>query len=130
MSYEIVVVEVPDVRRGHRDVLGEASVAVDADDLRVRADVRVARAAEQATSVDDVSFGRDAVAFLHVGDEASDLHDIAGEFVSDDERRLATALRPRVPVVDVHVGAADAGAPHTDQDFVVSDPRLRDIASA
>ena len=69
MSYGDVVVEVPDVGRRHRDVLGEAAVAVDADDLRVRADVRVARAAEQAASVDDVSFRRYAIALAHVGDE-------------------------------------------------------------
>ena len=122
-----VVVEMPDVRRRHRDVLGEASVAIDADDLRVRADVRVAGAAEQAASVDDVSFGRHAIAFFHVGDELADLHDFAGELVADDERRLHASLRPRVPVVDVHVGAADAGAPHANQNFIVSNGRLGNV---
>ena len=122
-----VVVEMPDVRRRHRDVLGEAAVAIDADDLRVRADVRVARAAEQAASVDDVSFGGHAIAFAHVGHELPDLHDVAGELVADDDRRLDASLRPRVPIVDVHVGAAHAGAPHANQHFVVADRRLGNV---
>ena len=92
-----VVVEMPDVRRRHRDVLGEAAVAIDADDLRVRADVRVAGAAEQAAPVDDVSFRRHAIAFAHVGDERADLHDLAGEFVADDDRRLHASAAPTRP---------------------------------
>ena len=40
---------------------------------------------------------------------------------------LHAALRPRVPVVDVHVGAADAGASHADQNFIVSNRRLGNV---
>ena len=36
-------------------------------------------------------------------------------------------LRPRVPIVDVHVGAADAGAAHLDQHFVVANRRLGNV---
>src|SRR3954471_19525885 len=100
----------PDVRRRHRDVLGEAPVAVDADDARVRTDVRIAGATEQAATIDDVSFGRDAITLLHIGDEIADLYDFAREFVADDEGRLAAALRPGIPFVDVYVGAADTSA--------------------
>ena len=129
-SYEIVVVEVPDVRRRHRDVLGEAAVAVHADDFRVRADVRVAGAAEQAASVDDVALRGHAIALVDVGDETADSHDVAGELVPDDDRRLDAPLRPVVPVVDVHVGAAHAGAPDANQDFVVADRRFGNDPSA
>jgi len=47
--------------------------------------------------------------------------------VSNHERRLAPPLRPRIPVVDVHVRAADAGAPDADQDLVFADAGLLDI---
>ena len=40
---------------------------------------------------------------------------------------LHAALRPRIPVVDVHVGAAHAGAPHANQNFIVADRRLRNV---
>ena len=92
-----VVVEMPHVRRRHGDVLGEAAVAVDADDLRVRAHVPVAGAAQQAATVDDVSLGGHAIADLHVGDEATDARDVAGELVPDDERRLAPGRAPTRP---------------------------------
>jgi hypothetical protein len=78
-------------------------------------------------SADDVAFRRHAVADRDVGHEASDLHHVARELVADGERRSASALCPRVPLVDVHVGAAHAGAPHLDQHFVVADLRTRDV---
>jgi hypothetical protein len=123
-----VVVEVPDVRRRHRDVLGKTSVAIHADDLRVRADMGVAGPAQQASAVDDVALGGDAIAFAHVGDELACAHDLAGEFMADDERRLHAPLRPCVPVVDVHVGAADAGALHANQNFIVSNGGFGNVA--
>ena len=110
----------PDVRCRHRDVLGEASVAIHADDPRVRADVRIARAAEQTSTIDDVALGRDAIALAHVRDELADLYDVAGELVADDERRLHATARPLVPLVDVHVGAAHAGATYSNQHLIIA----------
>src|SRR5207302_7404801 len=71
-----VVVEMPDVRRGHRDVLGEAPVAVDTDDLRVGTDVRIAGAAQQTPSVDDMTLRGHAIAFVHVGHQLPDPYDV------------------------------------------------------
>jgi hypothetical protein len=47
--------------------------------------------------------------------------------VADDERRLASSLRPRIPVVDVNVGSADTCPPDPNEDFILTDPWLRDI---
>src|SRR5437763_1843332 len=82
-----VVVQMPDVRRRHGDVLGEAAIAVDADDLRVWTDVCVPGAAEQAAAVDDVAFRGHAIALAYIRHECADLNDLAGELMSDDERR-------------------------------------------
>src|ERR1700694_5235032 len=122
-----LVVEMPDVCRRHGYVFREAAVTVYADDLRVRTHVRVARSAEQAPSVDDVSFRRDTVAFLHISDETTHLHHVAGEFVPDHEGRLAASLRPRVPVVGLNIGAAYPSPSHTNQNFVLADPRLGNV---
>src|SRR5688572_21815258 len=121
------VVEVPHVRRRHRDVLREAAVAIDPDDSRVGTDVGVARPAEQASAIDDVAFGGDAISLSDIGDEPADLHDISGELVADDEWRLAPASRPRVPLVDVDVGSADAGSSHSNENLILADLRLRQI---
>src|SRR5438105_363157 len=69
----------------------------------------------------------DSIARFHSGDEPSDLNDVARKFMSDHEWRLATAPRPRVPVVDVNIGAADSSAPHSYEHLILSDPRLRNI---
>jgi len=74
-----------------------------------------------------VAFGGDAVTFMDVRHQAPDLGDVAGEFVADDKRRLASSSRPVVPVVDVDIGSANARAAHADQDFVVPDLRFRYI---
>ena len=123
-----VVVEVPDVRRRHRDVLGEAAITVDTDDLGVGTHVCVACAAEQTSPVDDVALGRDAIAFAHIGDKCADLHDVTSELMTNDEWRRASAACPSVPFVDVNVGAANPSATNANQDLVLTDLRLRDVS--
>ena len=56
-----------------------------------------------------------------------DLDDLADELVPDHERHRDRLLRPRVPRVDVQVGAADAGLADADQDVVDPDLRLRHV---
>jgi hypothetical protein len=93
----------------------------------VRADVRVPRSAEEAAAVHDVPLGGHPVALAHVGHQLSGLHDVAGELVADDERRVAAALRPVVPFVDVDVGTAHPRAPHADEHLVVPNAGDRDV---
>jgi hypothetical protein len=52
--------------------------------------VRIACATEKAASVDDVSLCGYAISFLYIGDETSNFDDIAREFMTDDEWRLAS----------------------------------------
>ena len=116
-------IELPDVGLGNDDVFGEGAVGVDADDLHVLADVRLADAALQALAAGHVHFGGDEVAFLHAGDFVADGFDRAAELVAGNERRMNAALRPLVPLVNVQVGAADGG--HLDLDQHVGRAKLR-----
>jgi hypothetical protein len=75
-----------------------------------------------------VAFGGYPVALLYIGHEPSDFDHFTGELVTDDEGRLAASLCPVIPVVDVDVGAAYAGAMHAAENFVVADPRLWYVA--
>jgi len=65
--------------------------------------------------------GGHAIAFVDVSNQLAHACDVTRELVADGEGRAATVLRPLVPVVDVHVGAAHAGATHANQHFVVAD---------
>jgi hypothetical protein len=115
-----VVVQVPHVCGGHRNVLGETAVTVDTNDFGVRTDMRVTRSAEQASAIDNMTFGRHTVAFFDIGHQAANLHDVAGKFMADYEWRTAPPFGPIIPVVNVDVGTADAGASDTNQNFVVT----------
>ena len=120
-------IEVPHVRRRHRDVVGEAPIAVDPNDLRMGTDVGIAGPTEQAPAVDNVAFCRHAVPFAHVGHESADLHDVTREFVSHDDRRFDAPAGPIIPLVNVQVRTAHAGAADTDQYFVFSDRRFGNL---
>ena len=81
--------------------------------LRVRAQMPPAGQAVAAAAADDVPLAADDVAGREVVDVGADLDDLADELVADHHRHRDRLLRPGVPVVDVHVGAADAGAQST-----------------
>ena len=113
------------VRRRDAQVLGEGAVAVDADALRVLAQVPAPGEAVAADAADDVALAVDQVALLEPLHGGADLLDHADELVPDDHRRLDRLLRPVVPVVDVHVGAADRGLPDPDEHVVRARGRAR-----
>ena len=108
----------PDVGHGKDDVFGEGPGAVDADSAGEGAEMAAAGEAVATASADDVAFAGDEVAGFEVVDVGADLGDFADEFVADDEGDGDGFLRPGVPVVDVEVGAADAGLEDADFDVV------------
>src|SRR5205814_10724935 len=75
----------------------------------------------------DVALAADEIADLEAADVRAALHDRADELVPDNQRHRNRSLRPRVPVVDVQVGAADPGLVHPDQDVVDPDLRNGDV---
>ena len=103
---------------GSDDVFGERARPVDADALGVRAEVPPAGQAVAAAAADDVALAADDLAGMKVRDVRADLDDLADELVADHHRHGNRLLRPGVPVVDVHVGAADAGPQHANQHVV------------
>src|SRR5581483_12255303 len=117
----------PDDGLGDGDVAGEGAVAIDAEDARALAHVRVARPALEAHPAGDVALSGDVVADGDVADELPAVDDRAGELVPERERRLDPALRPLVPAVDVQVGAADARGLDLDEHLVRGRSRHRDL---
>ena len=66
-------------------------------------------------------FSRDQLAFLEISHRAPDLIHYADKFMPDDQRHRDRLLRPRVPIINVHVRAADRRFLHADADLVRPD---------
>ena len=80
-----------------------------------------------AVHADDMALARNPLADLKALDIGAEPRDLARIFVADDHRHRDRALRPFVPVVDMHVGAADAGLVHLHQHVVRTDDGNRDV---
>ena len=99
----------PHVHHGNDDKFGERAGAVHAHALRVRAQVAPAGQAISAAPANHVAFAADQVAGLQIRDVGADLDHFAAKFVADHQGHVNGGLRPFVPIVNVQVGAADAG---------------------
>ena len=117
----------PDVGHRQNDKFGKRSGPIHADSLRMRAQMAAAGQAVPAAAADDVALAADDVAGMKIVDVGADLDDLAYEFMADRHGHGDGALRPFVPFINMHVGAADAGAADADEHVVDSGPRGFDI---
>ena len=117
----------PDVGHGQGDVFGKCTGAVDADALGLGAEMAAACHAVSTASADDVALAADNVAGEEVVDVGADLDDFADELVADGHGDFDGFLGPVVPLEDVHVGAADAGVAHANQNVIDTDGRLWNV---
>ena len=109
-----------DVLSREHDVLGERPWPGDADADVVVAELAPPALAVAAVTARDVALPRHPLADLEADDVGADLGDLAHELVTDHHRHGDGRLRPRIPAVDVEVGAADRGLAHPDQHLVVA----------
>ncbi len=116
-----VLVMPPDIGHGQGDVLGECARAVHADTLRVRAEMASAGQAIAASPASDVAFTAHDVAGEEVQHVGADFRDAADELVTNGHGHGNDLLGPIVPLVNMHVGAADTGPQHLDENVVDSD---------
>src|SRR5437016_2330335 len=107
------------------DVLRECTVTINTKYLYVAADMGLAGATLVTMSTGDVGFGGDEVAWDEGGDFAADFDDLASEFVTKDAGDGQAALRPRVPLVDMHVCTTDGGGLHLNEYITRAD--MRDV---
>src|SRR5689334_16727100 len=111
----------PDVGHGQRDVFGEGSGAIHTYAERLGAEMAPSGQAVATASADYMTFTADHVAGEEVADIRADFDDFADEFVPDHHGHGDSLLRPLVPLENVDVGAANAGAIHADQNVVNTD---------
>src|SRR5687767_6016017 len=86
-----------------------------------------ARATVAAEAACDVTFARDPVTHGEAAHFAAHVDDTPVVLVPDGHRHRNRLLRPGIPIVDVHVGAADRGLHDLDEDVVRADGWHRDV---
>src|SRR5439155_1164270 len=115
------------VRRRNADVLGECARPLHADTDRVAAEMTPPGAAVAAMPAGHMALDRDALAYYETAHLAADLGDRALELVTDDERDRDRLLRPRVPIPDVKIGAADRRVVDAHEEIVGADRGTRGV---
>ena len=97
LGRELRAVVVPDDRGRNGDVVGEAAVPIDAEDLRLLAHVGLPGPAVEADAARHVALGRDVVALLDVAHAAPRRDDRSAQLVAERQRRLHALGRPLIP---------------------------------
>src|SRR5687768_864822 len=100
--------------------LCKRTVAIHAHALRVLAKMTPAGEAVSATATNDVSLAIDEIARLEALYIRSYFRDYSDKLVPDHHGRPDGFLRPRVPVINVHIRAADRRLLDLNQDIVDS----------
>src|SRR5207253_9278249 len=103
------------------------AIDVHSKDLRVHANVPLPAQALPAMAADDVRLAGHKLAHLPVLDALADLDDRSAELMADNARRLDPGGRPRVPIVNVKVGAAHGGSLQANLDVPCFDRGLVDL---
>src|SRR6266481_2868638 len=92
-----------------------------------RSQVAAAGTAVAAVAAGNVALARNAVALFKAPHLRAERDDAAAVLMAHGHRHRNGLLRPGVPVVDVHVSAADRGLGDLDQHVVGADLGLGDV---
>src|SRR4029079_13591746 len=106
----------PDVAGRDDDIVGEGAGAVDPDALGVDAHVAPPGATVATGATHDVPLARGALTHRDAVDVLADLDHLAIELVADGQGRVHGRGRPVVPLLEVQVGATEAGPEDADLD--------------
>src|SRR5581483_5853009 len=117
----------PDVRHWQNNIFGKRPRAVHTQALTVRTKMAPPSEAVAAAAAGYVAFTADQFAGMKIGDVRADRNDLADEFMADNHGHWNGRLGPRVPVINVEIGAANAGEQHADFDVINADLRLGHI---
>ena len=115
------------IARRNGQIFGECARPVHAHARGIAAQVPPPGAAIAAMSAGDVAFSGHAIAGVEAAHFPAQFDDFAGILMADGHGHGHGLLRPGVPVVDMHVGAADGGAMHLDEYIVVADRGFRNV---
>ena len=113
------------LRNAH--ILGKGSVPVHAHAHRVLAPLNIAVVAVAAPVAGDVSLAGNPLSHGKTGDTGTQGSHFAHILMADGHGGLDMYLGPGVPVVDVHIRAADGGFVHLDKHLAGTGDRYRHL---
>ena len=119
--------QLEDIAGRNGQIFGKGAGPVHAHARSVPAQVPPARPAITAVPAGNVALSGHAVTGVEAAHFHAQFDDFAGILVTHGHGHGHGFLRPGIPVVDVHVGAADGRSMHFDEYVVVADGRLRDV---
>src|ERR1700691_4622646 len=117
----------PNVGHGQRNEFSKGSRSIHAHAQRMRTQVPPSCQAIAAAATDHMPLATHDIAWIEVVDVRAHFDDLADKFVPDGHRHRNRLLRPGVPLVDMNVGAADAGISNANQNVVDTDGRLSNL---
>src|SRR5262245_61221442 len=114
----------PDIGHGDRNEFSKSAAPIDANSHCVFAKMAATRQAIAPSAADYMPLRTDDYSRKEVLHIRTHLDDFADEFVSHNHRHRNRLLRPRVPLVNMQVSAANAGSVDTNEHIVDADGRL------
>jgi hypothetical protein len=116
-------ITVPDIGDGDAKVLRKSPRSIDAHAARLHAEMTPSSQTVSTAAAYDMSFSRDEIVDFEIVNIVSNLNDPAYELVTDGHGDGNGLLSPLVPVVNVHIRAADCRLVNLDEDVI--DPHFR-----
>src|SRR5947207_11120866 len=117
----------PHTHHGYHDVFGKSPRQVHAHALSVSAEVAAPGKAVAAASADDVALAADNIPGIVVSHVRAHLDDLSHKLVADDQGNRDSGAGPLIPLIDVQVGATNAGMQHTNLDVIDANLGLGNI---
>src|SRR6056297_1116159 len=117
----------PDIGHGDGDQFSKSARPVHANPKCVGAEVATSSQTVATATTDDMPFGTDEVPGMKIDHVRADFDDLTNKFVSHNHGNGNGFLSPRIPVVDMQVGTANARFLYTYQTVIDANGGLRDI---
>src|SRR5215472_3949632 len=117
----------PNVGHGEHDIFGKGAWTIHPHSLGVGTEMTAAGHTVAAAATGHVPFAADQFTRMKIGDVGAYRNHFAHELVADDHWNRYGSLRPRVPVINVHIGTADTGEENSDLNVIDAGLGLGDL---
>jgi hypothetical protein len=105
----------PEIAHRHGNIFSERALTIHAHADGMSAQLATTSQAIAASTTDQMAFTTDQITDFEIIDVATEFNHMANEFVADHQRHRNGALGPGIPIINMQIRAADAGAINADE---------------